>query len=59
MAGFVDGPFDDSLANLVINGVCWMAVVYPVSLVIRRLRSKFLLADPSFGPARRVRPKER
>jgi hypothetical protein len=43
MAGVVDGLIDDSLANLVINSVCWVAVVYPVWIVGHRLSRKFFL----------------
>jgi hypothetical protein len=42
LAGMVDGLLDDSLANFVVNSVCWVAVVYPVWLMGHRLSRRFL-----------------
>jgi hypothetical protein len=43
LAGMVDGPLDDSLANFAVNSVCWVAVVYPFWLMSHRPSRKFLL----------------
>ncbi len=56
-AGVVTGTFDDSPENLVINSVCWVAVVYPVWLLGHQLRSKLLITTPLFGSSRRIRPR--